>query len=100
MSRFLESKQRRLAKSLPSSLSGAVAKESGDLEGALRYWTEAMREDPNNKGVAYEVADTLTRLHRQDQLKEFVVQSRLDDGDKAYFLLHANDNEGARKSVV
>lgn len=92
---ILESKQRRLAKSLPSSLTGAVVRESGDLEGALRYWTEAMREDPNNGGVAYEVADTLTRLHRQDQLKEFVVQSPLRDGDKAYFLLHANDNEGA-----
>lgn len=93
--KVLESKQRRLADSLSSSLSGAVAKESGDLEGALRYWAEAIREDPNNKGVAYEVADTLTRLHRQDQLKEFVVQSSLDDGEKAYFLLHANDNEGA-----
>ena len=92
---ILESKQRRLADSLPASLTGAVVREAGDLKGALRYWTEAMREDPNNEGVAYLVADTLTRLHREKQLKEFVVQSPLGSGEKAYFLLHANENKGA-----
>jgi len=93
--KILESKQRRLADSLPASLAGAVVRESGDLEGALRYWAKAMREDPNNKIVAHELADTLARLHRREKLKEFLALSPLDDTDKTYFLLHANDNEGA-----
>ncbi len=93
--KILESKQRRLAGSLPFSLTGAIVRESGDLKGALQHWTKAMKEDPNNKGVAHELADVLARLHQRDQLKEFARLSPLDKGNKAYFLLHANDNEGA-----
>lgn len=90
----LESKQRRLADSLPSSLRGAVVRESGDLEGALRYWKEAFKEHPDDEGIAYSLADVFVRLQRLDQLKEFVVQSPLDGTNKTYFLLRANDNEG------
>lgn len=93
--KILKSKQRRLADSLPSSLTAAVIRESGDLEGALKYWLQAFEQDPSDEGVAHEAADVLVRLHRPKQLKEFVVQSPLSGGNRAYFLLHANDNEGA-----
>jgi len=97
---ILKSKQHRLADSLPSSLAGAITRESGDLEGALKYWMEALEEHPNDENVAYLVADTLVRLHRQDELKEFVtqrfiIQTPMGSTNKAYFLFHANDNEGA-----
>jgi len=96
---ILKSKERRLAESLPSSLTGAVIRESGDLEGALHRWMEALEEDPNNEDLAYLVADTLVRLHRRDELKEFlglrfIAQTPIGSVNKAYFLLHANDNEG------
>jgi tetratricopeptide (TPR) repeat protein len=90
-----ESKQHRLADSLPSSLAGAVVKESGDLKGALRYWKEALKDNPNDEGVAFLVADVLTKQHQWDELKEFVIQSPINSSNKAYFLLHASDNEGA-----
>lgn len=90
----LESKQRRLARSLPSSLTGAVVKESGDLQGALKYWREALKEDPEDVGVAWEVADMLARLHQHEELKEFVIKYPIDDSSKTYFLLRANDNQG------
>ena len=92
--KILVSKQRRLADSLPSSLTGAIVRESGDLKGALRYWKEAFKEHPDDEGIAYSLADVLARLHQRDQLKEFVVQSPLDGAGKTYFLLRANDNEG------
>lgn len=92
--KVLELKQQRLARSLPSSLTGAVVKESGDLEGALKYWREALKEDPEDVGVAWEVADMLARLHRHEELKQSVIKSPIDGSNKTYFLLRANDNEG------
>lgn len=90
-----------LSERLPSSLRAAVVKEQKkeDLETALRSALDELRkaygEDPNDPDVAYEMANILAKLHRKDELKKFVADSPIEGENKTYFLLHADDNQGA-----
>jgi len=89
--------KRYLGDRLPTSLRAVVIRQQKGLEDALREMKKAYKEDPQDVGVAYELADILARLRRKKELQEFILdeQCPVEDYNKSYFLLHADNNEGA-----
>ena len=92
-----QGEERYLGERLPSSLRAVAIRQQSGLESALEEMLKAYNEHPEDSGVAYEVADILARLNRKNELKEFILDNQcpVDDYNKSYFLLHANDNDGA-----
>jgi len=78
---------------LPSSLRAAALTQQRQLESALDELRKARDEDPDDEGVAYEMANVLARLYRKDELKSFVLSSPIPNTNKTYFLLHTGDDE-------
>lgn len=79
---------------VPSSLKAAVIRQQRGLESALELVRKASEEDSDDESAAYEYAETLARLYRKEELREFMKKSTISDDWKTYFLLHADDNEG------
>jgi len=78
---------------LPASVKAAIMKRIGDLPAALEYMRLVLAERKNDPGYAFDFADILARLgDRKDELKEFALDSAIDESNKTYFLLFTGDD--------
>lgn len=87
---------------LPLSFRVAVLRQKRELETALEEVEEAYKEDPDDTSIAWEKASLLDKLGDQKKLKDLIYtrpvgKDPIWDSTKAYYLLRANDNDGAKK---
>ena len=77
---------------LPASLKATLIRQKRGLESALEAIKETYEGDPDDKEAAYDYADTLARLSKKEDLKEFLKNDVIPDELKTYFLLHTGDD--------
>lgn len=78
---------------LPASLKATLIRQKRGLESALEAIKETYEEDPDDFEAAYDYADTLARLNKKDDLKEFLKGDVIADDFKTYFLLFTGDDD-------
>ena len=78
---------------LPLPVQAAVLSSMGQTEQAVLVWERAYAENPTDIRIANEYADALADSDNYEKLNDFVLESPLQDSNKTYYLLRADQNE-------
>jgi len=78
---------------MPRRLKAAIMRRLGDLEKESEYLKLEVAENPDDLSCAFNYAETLAKLKRKKELKDFIKSSSLSEDNKTYFLLFTDDDK-------
>lgn len=77
---------------LPLMIKGLLMQRKGDDKKALEYFRLAIQDEQDSSICAWEYCNMLVKLNEIKELKDYVIDSPLEEENKTYFLLFADDD--------